>query len=218
MDCFGLRCNCGPDCEHGIKQVKQPSSNSSIQYYDKNAEDFIKSTENADMQLAYEEFLPHVGIGGLILDVGCGSGRDIAHFQKTNLVIGIEPSKRLASHARNKTGALIIEEKIQDYTPDYKFDGVWCCASLLHVPPEDITKTLEKISYVLKKNGTLYVSFKYGLGEREKNGRTFTDMDEMELVANAAGTGLRMFKTWVTQDVRSGREDEYWLNAILKKA
>ena len=76
----------------------------------------------------------------------------------------------------------------------------------------------------LKKDGAVYVSFKYGTFEGERNGRYFTDMtmDRLqERLAAAAGKyggkGLQVASSRITGDVRPGRENEKWLNVILRK-
>ena len=54
----------------------------SVDYYNSNSESFIKDTRNIDMKKNYEVFLANVPDRGLILDAGCGSGRDSLIFQK----------------------------------------------------------------------------------------------------------------------------------------
>ena len=76
----------------------------------------------------------------------------------------------------------------------------------------------QKMEKALKKDGILYVSFKYGTFEGERNGRYFTDMTEdtlKELTEKIPN--LVQEEQWITSDVRPGREDEKWLNIILRK-
>ena len=70
----------------------------------------------------------------------------------------------------------------------------------------------------LKENGLIYTSFKYGEFEGERGGRYFTDMTEerIERLLGQVG-GLRIEESWVTGDVRPGREAEKWLNLFLRK-
>ena len=76
---------------------------------------------------------------------------------------------------------------------------------------------MRKIWTALKDNGVLYTSFKYGTFEGERNGRYFTDMTEESLSAllNKA-TGFFIEEQWITSDARPGREEEKWLNVILR--
>ena len=50
--------------------------NTTINYYNLNAKNFIENTQNADMHLAQEKFLQLLPGSASILDFGCGSGRD----------------------------------------------------------------------------------------------------------------------------------------------
>jgi hypothetical protein len=105
-----------------------------------------------------------------------------------------------------------------------RYDGIFACASLLHVPYVQLGDILAKIERALKDNGILYVSFKYGTFEGERNGRYFTDMTMERLkdcLKEAAemngGRELKVIESRITGDVRPGRENEKWLNVILRK-
>ena len=54
----------------------------SIDYYNQNAEKFIKDTINVDMGQLYGRFEKHLNHCDTILDIGCGSGRDSQYFME----------------------------------------------------------------------------------------------------------------------------------------
>jgi hypothetical protein len=64
------------------------------------------------------------------------------------------------------------------------FDGIWACASLLHIPTYEMVNVLNKCYNALKENGVMYCSFKLGEFEGERNGRFFTDLIEERLSIN----------------------------------
>jgi len=98
------------------------------------------------------------------------------------------------------------------------FDGIWACASLLHVPEAELPDVMQRLRNALKPRGILYASFKYGRGERKHQGRLFTDLDEPGLAALLRQVpGLEEVETWITGDLRPGREAERWLNALLRR-
>ena len=101
---------------------------------------------------------------------------------------------------------------------DQAFDGVWACASLLHVPYAELTGIFKKIAAALKPGGFFSASFKYGDFEGERNGRYFTDLDE-ERLKNLLEpvAGLTVVETFITGDVREDRGEEKWLNVIGEK-
>jgi len=87
----------------------------------------------------------------------------------------------------------------------------------LHVPLVELHDVLQRLACALRSGGVLYASFKYGTGEREHQGRRFTDLDEAGLAALVAGVqGLEVLEIWVTADRRPGREAELWLNALMQ--
>jgi hypothetical protein len=97
------------------------------------------------------------------------------------------------------------------------FDGIWACASLLHMPRVELPEVLRRFVRALRPNGTLYASFKYGSGERRVGGRRFTDMTEAELEPLLRSVGFSSTKYWITDDARPGRTSEQWLNALAHK-
>ena len=112
----------------------------------------------------------------------------------------------------------------EELDEEERYDGIFACASILHVPFEELPDILAKMERALKNDGTIYVSFKYGTFEGERNGRYFTDMtlERLQECLGAAagkygGKGLRVVESRVTGDARPGRESEKWLNAILRK-
>lgn len=95
-----------------------------------------------------------------------------------------------------------------------EFDGIWTCASLLHVPIVDFPGVAARLALALRPHGAWYMSFKLGRGERAVGGRTFADHTEETLRYTLAGTGALLGETWLTEDVRAERIGEQWLNAI----
>jgi len=98
-----------------------------------------------------------------------------------------------------------------------RFDGIWACASLLHVPQAELPDVLHRLARALKSSGILFASFTYGSGERVDNGRHFTDLDEEALACLLDQTGdFQAIETWTSSDLRPGRESERWLNTLLR--
>jgi hypothetical protein len=87
------------------------------------------------------------------------------------------------------------------------------------VPTAELPDVVGRLRAALKPGGILYASFKYGSGEREHNGRRFTDLDEPGLAGLLEQVpGLEPVETWTTGDLRPGRESERWLNTLLRRA
>lgn len=189
-----------------------------MNYYRENAEEFIKNTLDVDMSDLYAVFEKHLKPAAKILDVGCGPGRDLKYFnEKYQMAEGIEPSKELCEFARDHAKASVFLGTLMEFETKAKFDGIWACASLLHIPSSELSYAFQKIEQLLHDKGVLYCSFKYGEFEGDRNGRTFTDLTEESLPKYLNDTNLKIEEYWITHDVRPGRENERWLNAILLK-
>ena len=106
----------------------------------------------------------------------------------------------------------------QELTEMKKYDGIWACSSILHLPINELADVMRKMAVALKDNGIIYTSFKYGTFTGERNGRFFTDMTE-ETFAEFLNEidDLEIEEQWKTSDVRPGRGEEKWLNLILRK-
>ena len=189
----------------------------SADYYDDNAQSFYDSTVDVDMVDFYCKFLPVVGAEGRILDLGCGSGRDTKYFVDLGYKVdAIDASKEMVRLASIKSGLEVKHMSFELFSPDLQYDGIWACASLLHVEPKALKSMFVHISHWLNVSGVLYASFKYGDGVRVKDGRTFTDMDEHQLKVLLSAADLILKESWVTYDQRPER-NEKWLNALIIK-
>ncbi len=186
-------------------------------YYSENAPVFFADTVAVAMDPLYARFLPHIPPGGHILDAGCGSGRDtLAFLERGYQVTAFDASPSLASLAERHTGQPVRVLRLQDMEWSQTFDGIWACASLLHVPAAELPEVMGRLAGALRPGGVLYASFKYGHGERERQGRRFTDLDVAGLRALLAQVpGLTEPETWISQDLRPGRAAERWLNTLL---
>ena len=190
-----------------------------LHYYDAIASDFVQGTVHVNMESLYQLFLKYLPQGAAICDLGCGSGRDSKHFlEKGYTVAAIDGSAELCKIASAYIGREVRNITFDQIDYHEVFDGIWACASLLHVSSLQLPSIFEKIARSLKSGGYLYVSFKYGTFEGERNGRHFTDLTEDGLAGIIRQINdLQIIETAVGNDMREGRQQEKWLNAILKK-
>ena len=193
--------------------------NTTINYYNLNAKNFIENTQNADMHLAQEKFLQLLPRSASILDFGCGSGRDTKYFlEKGYQVAAIDGSAELCRLAGNFTGIKVKEMLFQELDEIGVYDGIWACSSILHLPKQELLPVIQKMCIALKDNGVIYTSFKYSNFEGERNGRYFTDfMEDTFREFIKVIPELTVEDQWITLDVRPGRGEEKWLNLILRK-
>lgn len=190
-----------------------------LSYYNNNSTSFIDSTQSVLMTEAWSRFTHSLKPGSTILDFGCGSGRDTKYFLEHGYKVeATDGSKELCKLASEYTGIKVRNELFSELSEEEKYDGVWACSSILHCSSLELEDVIKKIWTALKPEGVFYTSFKYGEFEGERHGRYFTDFTEdtfYVLIKRIGGFIIR--ETWVTHDVRPGREDEKWLNVLLKK-
>jgi len=99
-----------------------------------------------------------------------------------------------------------------------RFDGVWACASLLHVPRTELAAAVGRLRDALVPGGILWMSFKYGTEERQAGDRRFTDLDEAGGLALLAETGgLSLISQHVTEDVRTDHGGERWITLLTRR-
>lgn len=190
-----------------------------IKYYDENAEAFVRQTVNADLSALYSRFLSELPNHSRLLDAGCGSGRDTRAFRNLgHEVVAIDASEKMVKAAKKIAGEPILHSTFLDYTSNQLFDGIWACASLLHVPWIDLPRTLAHLGSLMIDDGILFASFKKGGGDSFRNGRFFTDMDEDRLRKALIDVPfLKVTSTWETDDARPDRKDR-WLNVLMTKS
>jgi SAM-dependent methyltransferase len=150
---------------------------STIAYYDEHADEFYADTVGAEMGGFYDAFLPLLPVGGRILDAGCGSGRDSRAFlERGYAVTAFDASAALGSRAARLLSRPVLQLTFQEMAFAEEFDGVWACASLLHVPRAELDGVLARLARALVPGGAAFLSFKYGDGEGERDGAGSTAM------------------------------------------
>ncbi len=154
-----------------------------------------------------------------ILDFGCGSGRDTKYFlDKGYDVDAVDGSREFCRLASAYTGISVKQLYFQELASVNEYDGIWACASILHLQWDDLISVLHKMAVALKNTGIIYTSFKYGDFSGERQGRYFIDFTENRL--NEMLTlipELQCREYWISTDVRPNRKDEKWMNIILSR-
>lgn len=191
-----------------------------LDYYNKNSEEYFNSTLNVDMTNTYKEFLKLVPEGGKILDLGCGSGRDSMNFMKLGYeVIAVDGAKKLAKRASVLLGKEVIVSTFEELELKEKFHGIWACASLLHIKREDLKIVLNNLYNNLDDNGVFYMSFKYGekeyVDDKNRYFNCFTDESIISFINE--NTKYNILGLYITED-KLGRVNEVkWVNLICNK-
>ena len=207
------------------------TDNSTLDFYNQHADAYIKQTRQVDMHALYDAFVgqlptdikrPHH-----ILDIGCGSGRDSFWFSNklgvnvTAIDGSLELIKRNQAYysTSNIDWRYLKFEDIKYQDWQNQFTGIWACASLLHMPFNELPSILEDLMDTLISGGTMYASFKYGDSERWDEDRFFCDMNEdrfIEVFQHISTIDTLEYEIWITADQQGGRDVD-WFNVLITR-
>ena len=203
-----------------------------MDYYRRHAQAYAHATRDVDMLPLYSRFLQMLPERGRVLDAGCGSGRDtLAYLRAGYHVTAFDASPELAQLASQHTGVAVcvadflnLSEATSLGVPaGIRFDGIWACASLLHVAEVDQAQAWTRLWVWLAPGGVVYASYKLGddaqPAERvDELGRAFTD-GTPERVARWVRSlaDVARLDTWITGD-KGERAGVMWLNVLVFKA
>jgi 2-polyprenyl-3-methyl-5-hydroxy-6-metoxy-1,4-benzoquinol methylase len=197
--------------------MNQHSEDLTQRYYEDKAEEYLARTSHLDMESLYKPFLELMPSGRTILDAGCGPGRDTLSFLKKGFhVTAFDASAKMVELVSKQTGVVAFQMRFQELNYEQEFDGIWACASLLHVPFCELEDVLTRFHRALKTGGICFMSFKQGNGERFDDGRRFIDFTEATLRQKLADiSGVSILRIWGTED-QAGRVGVKWVNALIR--
>lgn len=193
---------------------------STIKYYDDNAERYARQTLFVDMGQHYLRFLNLLPPWARILDAGCGAGRDTRHFIETgNVVISFDASNEMVRKCNEYPHAYCTQSTFDQIDFKEEFDGVWACASLLHLPIDDARHAVARLTTALRPGGVLFISVKKGTGTRIPDGRYFQYYDESSLEDLYKGDARLecVEKGESSATGTDGCETIVWLNVFLRR-
>lgn len=189
----------------------------SIDYYERYAASYYENTVNLNMEEALGRFLALLPENAEVLDLGCGTGRDTVYLEDAGCyVTPMDGSEQMCRLAEIYTDKEVLHMTFEEMEFEEVFDGIWACASLLHVEGKNMDRIMKKVVNALEPDGVLYMSFKYGDAEEIRNQRLFHDYTEetaYDMVMRQEG--VRIVEMWQSDDVR-GIETK-WLNLLVKK-
>lgn len=134
--------------------------------YDHIAEKYADKWSNVSfMEERLDQFASYLRRGSIILDAGCGTARDMKYLKSKGIEsIGADISERMLKVAReNHPTALLVSMDLARLAfKKEQFDGVWACASLIHLPKKVFESALREFNRVLKPDALIFISMKEG--------------------------------------------------------
>lgn len=191
-----------------------------LAYYNNNAQTYFDQTINGSLQENYDRFLSHIPKEGYILDFGCGSGRDSKYFlEKGYKVEAIDGSIEMCKLASKYINQNVKCMMFDDLNEENLYDGIWACASIIHVEKENLPDILKKIVKALKTNGVIYTSIKKGSGYQIKEGKYYNHvtLEEINDVLKDLNMNVQVIDYFDTLSSVNRPDKPIWANFIIQK-
>ena len=164
--------------------------------------------------------------GATVLDIGAGSGRDLALLLASGYeAFGTEPSDPLRSQAIKRHPELtnrLTAGALPDIGQPFgrNFDGVLCSAVLMHVPEPELFDAAFALRRLLKQHGRLLVSLPLSRAdvsadERGADGRLFKSYAPEYLQLLFERLGFQQIGRWNTDDML-GRAGTSWYTLLFE--
>lgn len=198
---------------------------STLDYYSSDAENIAIRYESANSPLI-EIFTNAFEKDGKILDIGCGSGRDLAELSQQGFnVFGVDPTSQFVTIAMQSHPELKGRVKIGslpeiDTIFGGQFDGILCCAVLMHLEEAIFSKAVSNIKNLLKVKGRLLISLPEKrndivINERDEFGRLFKNYSSEFLTVEFEKQGFTLLKNWSNKDSMN-RVGIEWLTQLYE--
>jgi SAM-dependent methyltransferase len=195
-------------------------------YYDRFAAEVSVRSEARDFSKALDLFLRSANPQKTILDIGCGTGTHLREFKNRGFdALGIEPSAKMRELCSTQ-GLQAVDGAFETLNnldlPEVS--GIWCAASLLHVPKTDLDPTLRTISNLLPAKAPFYFTVRLGEGAKwdqydgaDVEAARFIQLFNDEELLNALSTlPFENLQSWV-EDSTWGRPSK-WISVVAIKA
>ncbi|QIO61589.1 class I SAM-dependent DNA methyltransferase [Rhizobium leguminosarum] len=190
-----------------------------IRFYNENATRYAAAIEERSMMPHIERFTALLPPSAKLIDLGCGSGRDMKEFQKRGLpTVGLDASFELVRLARRTSGADVVVGELSELPfASSIFHGAWASASFLHLKDSEITTALREVDRVLKAGGVFFSSLKLGTGEeRTADRRLFNYYAPNEWISRLGEAGFNVLSI-KTDPVSSAGFGDSWISTIARK-
>lgn len=173
----------------------------------------------AALQPLAQTMVTAVGHGARLLDLGCGTGRDLAYFAQHGLqTIGLDQSLGMLHYAARKSSGPLIQARLQALPLAAEcIDAIWCCAALLHLPKAWMPAVLTDMRRILRPAGWFMISMQLGDCEEWNGGyvdgvqRFFARYQPEELDVLVLAQGFRIHER--TSDTSAAR---HWYSVLCQ--
>ena len=186
-------------------------------YYENEARAFFEATVGIDPTPFLTPLAEGLIPGARVLDIGCGSGRDLLWLKNRGfLPQGLEPSSALSDLAEAHSGCPVtLGEMTSTALLDRTWDGILVSGVLVHLPYALIPGLLQRLKGALAPGGRLYISVKEGTGfATDDNNRGFYYWQDDDFRLALEGAGLHLLS--MSRSVSARENSDIWLGYLLE--
>jgi len=198
---------------------------STIGYYSHNAQ-VVAERYEAIVSALSSHFSDAFHRNSRILDIGCGSGRDLAQLAGLgHQVYGVDPVDEfvnLSQAIHPELEGRITKAALPDLGTPYggEFDGVLCSAVLMHLPEPTLSHSVRAIRGCLTSKGRVLLSIPSERSDlesedRDQNGRLFRSCTPTALDALFSAEGFHRIACWSDSD-SLGRDGVKWVSLLYE--
>ena len=154
-----------------------------LNFYNQNSSDLISRYDNAEMSTLHKLFFKYFKSNCSVLDIGFGSGRDLAVLKENGYDIwGIDPSKEFVDNVQNRFSNISnhftqtsVPFQTKELPFNRKFDAIISIAMWMHLKHVDYMNIIKNIVSLANSKSTIVIS--YSKGTRSPDERYFEDVD-----------------------------------------
>lgn len=185
-------------------------------YYQNEFTAYFTETSSVDPSSFLTPLCDHLSVPARILDIGCGSGRDLRWLKERGYkVTGFERSPGLAGMAREHAGCEIVEGDFDKYDFEtLSADAIVLVGALVHTQHEIFDEVFSNCLGALHGKGLVLITMKEGEGIREdQRGRLFYLWQDAALRKIFASMGFKVVD--YRRQVSQVRDGDVWLGYLL---
>jgi len=196
-----------------------------VNYYSKNAQTVAERYESVVSSLSTsfgEAFKPQ----SRLLDIGCGSGRDLALLTSLGYVgFGVDATPEFVTLSQSLHPELkgkVLHAALPNFEPPFGggFDGILCSAVLMHIAESELVPAALTIKRCLKNHGRLLYSvpskrLDVVTENRDANGRLFVPDQSDRLQKIFEQLGFSLISKWDNAD-SLGRDSVEWISVLME--